>query len=103
YWSHHWRAGSAGEEGFTLAPVEVASLAETVSATGAPHPREVVAVGSELSGRVVEIYPGADVNKVVEEGTPLLKLDDRKARLDLDRARTAGGVCRRQRKTGGGA
>jgi len=46
-------------------------------------------VGSELSGRVLESYPGAEVNKVVEEGTPLLKLDDRKARLDLDRARTA--------------
>ncbi|HEV3449366.1 MAG TPA: efflux RND transporter periplasmic adaptor subunit [Gemmataceae bacterium] len=89
YWSSHWRTGSAAEQAFTLAPVEFGALTETVSATGVLQPQEVVAVGSELSGRVLEIYPGAEVNKVVEEGAPLLKLDDRKARLDLERAQTA--------------
>src|SRR2546426_1059766 len=88
-WSYYFRSSGSAEESFTLAPVKYGSLTETVSATGLLQPRQMVVVGSEQSGRVIDIYPGADVNKVVEEGAPLLKLDDRKAQLDLDRAQTA--------------
>src|ERR1700716_1240932 len=89
YWTYHSRATPSGEEQYTLASVEYGALAEGVSATGLLQPQEVVAVGSELSGRVVEISPDGEVNKVVEEGAPLLKLDDRKAQIDLERAKTA--------------
>jgi HlyD family secretion protein len=89
YWYNRAHSGPNGEVSYTLMSVEYGSLTETVSATGILQPHEVVAVGSELSGRVVEIYPAAEVNKVVEEGTPLLKLDDRKAQLDLERAKIA--------------
>jgi HlyD family secretion protein len=89
YWLNP--AGSNGhpEEPFTVTAVEWGSLTETVSATGLLQPHEVTAVGSELSGKVVEIYPGADFNQVVQEGDPLLKLDDRVQRQHLEQAETA--------------
>jgi HlyD family secretion protein len=89
YWLNHARSGHNGEEGFTLASAEWGSIAETISATGLVQPQEVIAVGSELSGRVVEIFPRAKINDEVREGEPLLKLDDRLAQLKLDQARTA--------------
>jgi HlyD family secretion protein len=89
YWYGYARPSGPAEEGFTLASAQYATLTETVSATGILKPHEVVIVGSELSGRVIEIYPEADVNQVVEEGSPLLKLEDRKAQLDLEKARIA--------------
>jgi HlyD family secretion protein len=89
YWLNHSWSNHNGEEGFTLAPAEWGSIAETVSATGLVQPQDVIAVGSELSGRVVEIYPRAKINEEVHEGEPLLKLDDRLAQLKFDQARTA--------------
>jgi HlyD family secretion protein len=89
YWLNYSWSNHNGEEGFTLASAEWGSLAETVSATGLVQPQDVIAVGSELSGRVVEIYPRAKVNEEVQEGEPLLKLDDRLAQLKLDQAKTA--------------
>ena len=88
YWLNSSWSSHNGEEGFTLARAESGALAETVSATGLVQPQDVIAVGSELSGRVVEIYPRAHVNEEVQEGEPLLKLDDRLARLKLDQAKT---------------
>jgi HlyD family secretion protein len=89
YWLNHVTSGLGGEESFTLTPVEWGTLTESVSATGQLQPQEVVAVGSELSGKVVEIYPAGDVNQSVEEGEPLLKLDDRLAHIKLEEAQTA--------------
>lgn len=89
YWLNHGWPGHNGEEGFTLAPAEWGSIAETVSATGLVQPQELLAVGSELSGKVVEIFPRAEINQEVHEGEPLLKLDSRLAQLKLDQAKTA--------------
>jgi HlyD family secretion protein len=89
YWFHQAWSGRNGEDVFTLAPIEWGSIAETVSATGLVQPQEIMAVGSELSGRVIEIYPAAEINKDVQESEPLLKLDDRLAKLKLDQAKTA--------------
>jgi multidrug efflux pump subunit AcrA (membrane-fusion protein) len=89
YWASRTSSANNGENGFTLASVEYGLLTEVVSATGLLQPQEVVAVGSPLSGEVVEIFPGAEINKTVKEGDPLLRLDDRNARLTLDRAKTA--------------
>jgi HlyD family secretion protein len=85
--NHYWSNGN-GEDGFTLAPVEWGNMTETVSATGLVQPHEVTAVGSELSGKVVEIYAGADFNKMVQEDEPLLKLDDRLAQQKVQLAKT---------------
>jgi HlyD family secretion protein len=94
YWFAQPRSVAVGEEAFTLAPVEWESLTESVSATGLLQPEEVVAVGSEVSGKVVQIYPQADFNRTVAEGDPLLQLDERMARRSLHEAEAAVGAAR---------
>ncbi len=89
YWLTNMRQRTPGEERFTFAPVEYGNLPESISATGVLEPKEVAAVGSETSGRVVEIYPNADFGKTVTEGEPLVRLDDRAPRLKLEQARVA--------------
>ncbi|HLJ96886.1 MAG TPA: efflux RND transporter periplasmic adaptor subunit [Gemmataceae bacterium] len=89
YWLNHAWSGHNSEEGFTLAPTEWGAIVETVSATGLVQPQEVFAVGSELSGRVVEIRPHAEINQDVQEGEPLLQLDSRLAQFKLDQAKAA--------------
>jgi HlyD family secretion protein len=87
YWISRSRNGAVNEDSFTYAAVEHGDLIETVSATGTLKPKEVVSVGSELSGKVVEIY--ADVNDTVEEGAPLLRLNDQTAVLKVEQAEQA--------------
>lgn len=89
YWMNHTHPVATSDEGFTYATIEFGTLTETVGAIGQLQPHEVVAVGSGLSGQVVEIGPEAEINRVVEEGQVLLKLDDRPARMKLDQAKTA--------------
>jgi HlyD family secretion protein len=74
-------------EAYTFAAVEHGPLAEVVSATGVLQPRDVYVVGSEMSGKVVAVL--ADFNQMVEEGDPLLRLDDRPARDRLRQAEVA--------------
>jgi HlyD family secretion protein len=87
YWINRSKGTPISEEVFTYAAVEHGDMIEAVSATGTVKPKEILAVGSELSGKVVALY--ADVNDVVEEGAPLLKLDDQMAALKLQQAREA--------------
>jgi HlyD family secretion protein len=89
YWLNRPSASANGTEGFAFASVQHGAMLETVSATGVLQPQEVAAVGSELSGKVTEVYANTEVNKMVTEGEPLLKLDDRMARIKLDQTRTA--------------
>jgi len=89
YWFNHKRIGANGEEGITYASVQWGDLTESVSATGILQPERVFAVGSPLSGRVVCVYPDADVNHVVHEGDPVLKIDDHLARENLYKAEAA--------------
>jgi HlyD family secretion protein len=84
YWFSQARSVQLNEDSFSYAAVEFGTMKDTVSATGALRPKEVVAVGSELSGKVVKLL--ADVNDVVEEGDPLFQLDDEMARLKVKQA-----------------
>jgi HlyD family secretion protein len=77
----------SGEPAYSFAPAERGSLVETVSATAALQPQEVVPVGTELAGKVVEV--AADFNQTVSEGDLLLRLDDRAAVEKLNQAKTA--------------
>jgi HlyD family secretion protein len=74
------------EIAYTLAPAEWGELSETVAATGGVEPLDVVAVGCQLSGQVVALYPAAEVNAAVREGDSLVKLDDRLAREKVEQA-----------------
>lgn len=81
---------SAGEqEGYLTETVEWGTMSELVGATGLLQPQEVIVAGSPLSGQVIEIYPDAEVNKTVQEGDPLLRLDDRLPRKKLAQAEAA--------------
>ncbi|MBV9122848.1 MAG: biotin/lipoyl-binding protein, partial [Planctomycetes bacterium] len=88
-----WLGGHAStknaEAGYTFASVERGDLTETISATGVLQPRDLIAVGSELPGKVIKLYPEADFNQTVKEGDPLLELDPRNSQDDLNRAKAA--------------
>jgi len=88
-WLRHHTSAVPSDDRFTLANVKLGSIVETVSASGLLQPHTVAAVGSELSGKVIEVYPSAEVNKIVTEGEPLLKIDDRMAQIKLQQAKTA--------------
>lgn len=64
-------------------------IMDAVNATGVLQPVQVAVVGTDLSGKVVEICPQADFNQKVKKGDPLLRLDDRLARQKLEQAKRA--------------
>jgi len=69
-------SGSPGESpdgGFLTAPVEIAKVASTVSASGGVDAVVTVDVSSQLSGLVQEVY--VDFNDQVRKGQPLARLD----------------------------
>lgn len=78
---------SAADTAYTFATAEFGPMVETVSATGVVQPQEQVPVGTELSGKVVEV--AADFNQVVQEGDLLFRLDDRTAQLKVRQADVA--------------
>ena len=69
-------------------------MTQTVSANGTLNPVVLVSVGTQVSGTVRKLY--VDFNDKVEEGQPLLELDD--ALVSAARAR-----ARRRRQRAGGA
>jgi len=79
--------GPSDAAGFTTAPVEYGRAAETVSATGTVQAREMIPVGSELSGQVVEVL--ADYNQTVHEGDVLARLDASRTKQRLKQAELA--------------
>ena len=85
----YWYRGAArpNSDGAGWQLVEYGSITETVSATGVLQPREVVAVGTELAGRVAEVL--VDVGAAVEKDQPLARMDDRLARLRVKQAEVA--------------
>jgi multidrug efflux pump subunit AcrA (membrane-fusion protein) len=84
-----YRNANNGSPDFNFGQVEYGDMTEVVSATGILEPEDVVAVGTELSGRVVEIYQNARINQVVRAGEALLKLDDRVAAYKLEQTKVA--------------
>jgi HlyD family secretion protein len=92
WWFNSRRTTAAEAERYTLAPAEYGGTAEVVSATGLVQPRDTYLVGTELSGKVVEVL--ADYNQVVREGDVLLRLDDRQARQRLKQAELAVDLAR---------
>lgn len=79
----------ASEVKFNTEPLVIGNLAEVVSTTGPLSPVEVTLVSSLVPGQVVAIYPNADFNHYVEEGEPLLLLDQSLAHARLQQAESA--------------
>jgi HlyD family secretion protein len=84
YWFNRPRTLAVHPDLFTYEAVARGTMTDTVSATGLVQPRQLVLVGSDAAGTVVDLP--ADVNDTVEEGQVLLRLDDRRARLRLQEA-----------------
>jgi HlyD family secretion protein len=89
YWANPAYRASESQEGYSFAPVEFGNLIESISASGPIVPRDTSAVGSELSGRVIKIFPNADYWRHVEKGEPLLELDHALADEKLAQAKVA--------------
>jgi HlyD family secretion protein len=85
YWQHVTAKPAA--DGSVWQPMEYGAITESVSATGVVHPRDAVAVGTELAGKVAEVL--VDVPAAVQKNQPLLRMDDRLARLRLKQAEVA--------------
>jgi HlyD family secretion protein len=85
YWISAPRSVSASEELFTYVAVQKGDLNDVVSATGRLQPSNLVVVGSEFPGQVVEVR--GEVNQVVTAGEVLVKLDDRQTRFKEAAAR----------------
>ncbi len=85
YWLSLPKSQVNGDD-FKFETAVCGDIIETVSATGILFPHETLAVGSELPGKVVQLFPNADFNKEVQEGEPLLQLDDSVARQALEEA-----------------
>jgi HlyD family secretion protein len=79
-----WLGKSSNSQGpsFRTAVVERDDLLVTIAATGTVEPEEVVDVGAQVAGRIVEFGKDPqtgkliDYNSVVEAGTVLARIDD---------------------------
>ncbi len=67
------RSRDAGDTGYRFATVELGTVLQTVSATGALSAVKTVQVGTQASGQVAEIH--ADFNDVVKKGQLLARID----------------------------
>ena len=85
YWQH--AAARPTADAGVWQPLEYGTISETVSAAGVLQPRDAVAVGTELAGRVGEVL--VDIGQSVEKDQPLARMDDRLPKLRLRQAEVA--------------
>src|SRR5688500_14140443 len=71
----HIDAASAGAPPFRTEAVRRDRIVATVTASGTLSPVKTVQVGSQVSGRVLELH--ADFNSVVKKGDLLARIDPR--------------------------
>jgi HlyD family secretion protein len=89
WWANPTYRAMESQEGYSFAPAEHGNLIESISASGPISPRDYSPVGSELSGKVIKIFPNADYARHVEKGDPLLELDHALADDKLAMAKVA--------------
>jgi HlyD family secretion protein len=81
YRQHH----AVPEPKFRTAPAEKAALSAKVTATGTLSARVTVQVGSQVSGRLQDIY--VDYNSPVKKGQVIARLDPRLFEAEVKKAR----------------
>jgi HlyD family secretion protein len=94
WFTHRTPSSSNGADEYKVAAVEFGTLIEPVSATGTIQPRDVLTVGAEAPGRVVEV--AVDRNQTVCEGDVLLRLDDQLAQEKRKQAERGVAAARAQ-------
>ncbi len=80
-----WLLGGGTKPQYVTGEITHGPLIVTVSATGTLAPRDQVDVGSEVSGRIDELY--ADYNDHVKKGQKLAKINTDQIMAELDQAR----------------
>jgi HlyD family secretion protein len=80
-----WLLGAGSKQQYITGEITRGALAVTVSATGTLAPRDQVDVGSEVSGRIDELY--ADYNDHVKKGQKLARMNTDQIMAELDQAR----------------
>ena len=84
WWHAHRGANGAGATGYKSAALERGEIVQTVTANGALGAVQTVTVGSEVSGKIVELF--ADYNSTVTNGQMLARLDASTYERQLDQA-----------------
>jgi HlyD family secretion protein len=91
YYARHMAADPIA--GFRMAAIKRGDLLSTISATGTVEPEEVVDVGAQVMGLILEFGPDPhdqakliDYGSVVEKGTVLAKIDPTPYEAALDQA-----------------
>jgi HlyD family secretion protein len=89
----YWRHGQAPAASYRTAPVQRGDLRITISATGTVEPEEVVDIGAQVAGQIINLGPDprdssktVDYGTAVEEGTVLARIDDALYASDVDQA-----------------
>lgn len=73
WWKGRDEASGSGPSRFRTVPLEPGEIVQTVTANGALEAVQTVTVGSEVSGKIVELL--VDFNSVVTNGQVLARLD----------------------------
>ena len=77
WWS---RRGDAPASQFQTSPITRGDITASITATGTLEPEEVIDVGAQVAGRIIEFGKDANGNTVdyrspIEEGTILARID----------------------------
>lgn len=84
WWFRGRAAGGTGVAGYKTAALERGEIVQTVTANGELGAVQTVAVGSEVSGKIMELF--ADYNSMVTNGQVLAKLDASTYERQLEQA-----------------
>jgi len=92
-WRVLWKRGG-GDVEYQTAPAERGSLSSQVTASGTLSPLVTVQVGSQVSGRILELK--ADFNDRVEKGQIVARIDPQLFQTEVAKARANLGSARAQ-------
>ncbi|MFG0642805.1 MULTISPECIES: efflux RND transporter periplasmic adaptor subunit [Delftia] len=79
-----WKASAKPSTQFATAPVTVGDLEQTVLAVGRLHPKELVAVGAQVSGQVRRLH--VELGQKVKAGELIAEVDAQPQRIKLRNA-----------------
>lgn len=84
WWKSHRAANGNGATSYKTVALERGEIVQSVTANGALGAVQTVAVGSEVSGKIVELF--ADYNSTVTNGQVLARLDASTYERQMDQA-----------------
>ncbi len=83
----YWRSNGSATNPYKTLPIDRGPITALVTATGAVNPVISVQVGSQVSGKIAQLY--ADFNSAVREGQVLALIDQKPYQAKVSQARAA--------------